>query len=165
MKSVSGVLRGARKLLTTAGWVKGDDHRVENGESKFCARGAVQIAAGGQVNTVLRVTEPSWFDPEGQVKQFTEVDLSYLDHAAYNEAMHVLSRVANKTAQERGWYAEGLSCDIVGANDLPGSTLDDVLSIFDEAIALHEAEQVVNQYNAQSVSVGATAQYDDDYDC
>ena len=171
MRSVTGVLKGARKLLTTTGWVKGDDHRIEDGESKFCARGAVQIAAGGRIVNRLEIRD-ELYTGEPRVLNWAEVDLQDLDMEAYKQAMYVLDRVATKVAHERGWRDQGETCDVVGANDLPGSTLDDVLSIFDQAIVVREAEEVLAQFNGQQVetpakvaSVWEDDDEDDDCDC
>lgn len=135
-RTAARVLRGARKVLTTTGWVKGDDHRVEDGQSKFCARGAVQVAAGARIVTNFEVGPY-----DGTPRTWHKVDTSELDNAAYSEAMAALNRVAAKKYKDE--VGEHARCDIVRYNDVPGHTLDDVLDTFDQAIALAEAEATV----------------------
>lgn len=139
--SIKTVLRNARKVLTSKGWVKGDDHKVEDGQSKFCARGAVYIAAGARVNVTTKL------DPySGDVVTYGQWDTSDLDLEANNATMRLLHQVAERVAKERDIDPYGEVCSVVGLNDLPGSTLDDVLATFDEAIAIVEAQELLAKH-------------------
>ncbi len=147
MSDVKTVLRNARKIITSKGWVKGDDHRIEEGESKFCARGAVYVAAGAQVVVRTKI------DPySGEVYDFAEWDNSSIDWDVQSKAMDRLATVAQKLAKEKNLLS-GDTCNIVGYNDLPATTVEDVLEAFDEAIRLVEAEELVHQYDPARVAV------------
>lgn len=113
---VRDVLQGARALVE-AGWHQG---RLTDGRGNYCAKAAISIAAG--------VSE----DTQGSV-----VFLPYIDKLPWRERVEYMNRVRVEMAAFAafaGQMPEPFD-SIPLFNDDPATTQQDVLAVFDKAVA------------------------------
>lgn len=132
--NATDVLTEARNTVQTVGWTKRDDYRVDGGESKFCARGAIMFASGARIQPCCaEEVAAGWTEPHGSY-----LDLTDMDYSVYHRAMDYADAAATEFSMESDDTAP--VCSVVGYNDFRAESVEDVVRLFDRAIEL-AAEQ------------------------
>lgn len=132
--TVKRILTKAKAVLRSKGWVQGT--MSEDNLSKFCARGAMAIVGGASVKTHIG---ERWDD---SLQEFVpvvsiSVDDDELLYGPDRSPDYVKAVELTNTAAGE---ANGGECSLIGYNDLPGRTLEEVIAVFDKAINLLDAE-------------------------
>lgn len=122
MSEVAEVLREAQVIIEK-GWTKGKMH--DTGRTKFCALGALDLAASGQVETFIKAGVML-----GEVIQEQYPDRTLIPHLGHLG-----------TAEACSCGAPHINDTIAPFNDHVATTRDEVLTMFDKAIV--KAEEAV----------------------
>lgn len=117
MKASEILIRGKQNIVDH-GWAQGDYIVTDDASTKVCGvctLGACRLALIGE-------------EPTPKLSVYIDSILFHDDYAAYSDVVDLLESVVTDTY-------EGRYYDIPGWNDDTDRTLDEVLSVFDAAIA------------------------------